>query len=232
MNTPASFAIQGLQKVTLLDFPGKVACTVFTPGCNYRCPFCHNAGLVLQPDAPLLAPETLFAYLRRRKGILDGVCITGGEPTLQNTLSDFVREVRALGLAVKLDTNGSRPDALAALLDDRLLDYVAMDIKSARERYAVVAGVPADTAAVERSAALLMEGGVPFEFRTTLVRPLHTAEDMESIGRWLHGAEPYFLQTFVDSGNLISDGMSAFPPADMQAMLAVLQKYVPNAAIR
>ena len=227
-----AFAIQGFQKVTLLDYPGKVASIVFAPGCNYRCPFCHNAGLVLQPDAEPQTSEAFFTYLEKRKGVLDGVCITGGEPTLQPSLPDFVRTLRAMGLAIKLDTNGSRPEMLSALLADQLVDYVAMDIKNSREGYARTTGVAADVRAVEHSAALLMAGTVPFEFRTTLVSPLHTATDMERIGQWLAGPETYFLQTFVDSGHLIGTGMKAFSETETQALLAVLQPYIPHATVR
>ena len=186
----------------------------------------------MQPEAEPLTNEAFFAYLEKRKGVLDGICITGGEPTLQSALPDFVRSLRAMGLAIKLDTNGSRPEMLSALLAENLLDYVAMDIKNAREGYARTTGVAADVRAVERSAALLMAGTVPFEFRTTLVSPLHTAADMEHIGQWLAGPEAYFLQTFVDSGHLIGTGMWAFSQSETQACLAVLQPYIPRATVR
>ena len=162
--------------MTLLDYPGKVACTVFLSGCNFRCPFCHNAGLVLSPCAQDLIPEErFFAFLQKRKGILDGVCITGGEPCLQPDLADFIRRIREGGFAVKLDTNGSFPDVLQVLLQQGLLDYVAMDVKNAPARYAETCGVPGfDPAPVERSVRLLQQSGVPFELRTTVVAGLHT----------------------------------------------------------
>lgn len=209
-----------------------VACTVFTAGCNFRCPFCHNAQLVVTPHAAQMPEEEFFAFLQKRSGVLDGVCITGGEPTLQAGLGTFIKKIRALGYKVKLDTNGAKPECLERLLGEGLLDYAAMDIKNARERYAVTAGVPVDIAAVERSARLLLEGTMPFEFRTTLVREFHTSEDLRAIGQWLSGEEPYFLQTFADSGQLIGSGFSAFSPEESAALLAVLRVYIPNAALR
>ena len=232
MENSARFDVYGLQKLTLLDYPGKVACTVFTGGCNFRCPFCHNADLVLTADGSRIPTEELFAFLAKRVGVLDGVCITGGEPTLQPGLETFVRRVRALGLAVKLDTNGAAPAVLRRLLDGGLLDYVAMDIKNDREHYAAAAGVAVDLAAVERSAAMLLEGAVPFEFRTTVVRELHTVENLRAIGRWLQGPESYYLQTFVDSGRLLGSGMSACTPQEMQTLLEALRPDVPAAALR
>ena len=232
MENTAGFTVYGLQKLTLLDYPGKVACTVFTGGCNFRCPFCHNADLVLTADGARIPLEEVFAFLAKRTGVLDGVCITGGEPTLQPGLEAFVRRVRALGLSVKLDTNGAAPAVLRRLLDEGLLDAVAMDIKNDREHYAAAAGVAVDISAVERSAAMLLDGTMPFEFRTTVVRELHTVENMRAIGRWLQGPEPYFLQTFVDSGRLLGSGMSACTPQEMQTLLEALRAFVPGAALR
>ena len=232
--------IKGLQKLTLLDFPEKMACTVFTFGCNLRCPFCHNASLVLsdRADDTLISNEDFFAFLQKRRGILEGVCVTGGEPTLQPDLPDFIRRIKAMGYAVKLDTNGTRPAVLRALAQEGLLDYVAMDIKNSLPRYADTVGVPAfHTAAVEESAAFLMEGNTPFEFRTTLVRGLHTPESVADMGRWLAGGERFFLQTFEDSGDLIvgdpeAGGLSAFDADETRALLQTLRHYVPNAQIR
>jgi pyruvate formate lyase activating enzyme len=227
--------IKGLQKLTLLDFPEKMACTVFTFGCNFRCPFCHNASLVLsdRADDHSVSEEEFFAFLQKRRGILEGVCITGGEPTLQPDLPDFIRRVRSMGYAVKLDTNGYRPAVLKALVAEGLIDYVAMDIKNSLPRYADTVGVhPFDTAPVEESMDYLMEGHVPFEFRTTLVKGLHTPESVEAMGRRLAGGERFFLQTFEDSGDLIGEGLSAFTEEETEALLAVLRSYVPNAQIR
>ena len=227
--------IKGLQKLTLLDFPEKMACTLFTFGCNFRCPFCHNASLVLsdRADGTIIEEEDFFRFLRSRRGILEGVCISGGEPTLQPDLPAFIRRIRDLGFAVKLDTNGYRPAVLRALIDEGLVDYVAMDIKNSLSRYPETVGIARfDTAPIEESMDLLMEGRVPFEFRTTLVRGLHTPESIAEIGRRLAGGERFFLQTFEDSGDLIADGLSGFDREETEALLTVLCNYVPNAQIR
>ena len=226
--------IKGLQKLTLLDFPERMACTVFTFGCNFRCPFCHNASLVLssRADDSVISEEELFTLLQKRRGMLEGVCITGGEPTLQPDLPDFIRRIKAMGYAVKLDTNGYRPAVLRRLVEAGLLDYVAMDIKNSLPRYGETVGIARfDTAPIEESMDYLMEGRVPFEFRTTLVRGLHTPEDIRAMGRRLAGPEAFFLQTFKDSGDLIAGG-EAFTPAETRVMLAALQENVPNAQIR
>ena len=227
--------IKGLQKLTLLDFPEKMACTLFTFGCNFRCPFCHNASLVLsdRADGTIIEEEDFFRFLLSRRGILEGVCISGGEPTLQPDLPAFIRRIRDLGFAVKLDTNGYRPAVLRALIDEGLVDYVAMDIKNSLSRYPETVGIARfDTAPIEESMDLLMENRVPFEFRTTLVRGLHTPESIAEIGRRLAGGERFFLQTFEDSGDLIADGLSGFDREETEALLAVLCNYVPNAQIR
>jgi pyruvate formate lyase activating enzyme len=227
--------IKGLQKLTLLDFPEKMACTLFTFGCNFRCPFCHNASLVLadRADGAIIEEEDFFKFLRSRRGILEGVCISGGEPTLQPDLPAFIRKVKELGFAVKLDTNGYRPAVLRALIDEGLLDYVAMDIKNSLSRYPETVGISRfDTAPIEESADFLMEGRVPFEFRTTLVRGLHTIESIREMGARLAGGERFFLQTFEDSGDLIGEGLDAFTPTETAEILDALRIYVPNAQIR
>lgn len=226
--------IGGLQKVTLLDYPGKVACTVFLPGCNLRCPFCHNPALVL-PDRETdsLSTEELLAFLETRRGKLDGVCVTGGEPTLYEDLPALLRQIRALGFAVKLDTNGCFPDALASLLEEGLLDYVAMDIKNQPEKYPLTVGVSVfDIAPVQESVQLLARSGVDYEFRTTAVREFHTAEDFLAIGRWLEGAPRYFIQNFVDSGNLVGTGCHGFSPQELQAFAALLQPFFSTVDVR
>ena len=202
--------ISGLQKLTLLDFPGHTACTVFTGGCNYRCPFCHNAELVLRPEEQPEIPEAeFFTLLEKRRGLLDGVAVTGGEPTLQPDLPEFLRRIRDLGYAVKLDTNGTRPDLLKRLMQEGLVQYVAMDIKNSPARYAETAGIAdPQLERIRESAAFLMAGTVPYEFRTTVVQELHRPEDLTEIGRWLQGAERYFLQGFTDSGDLILEGLT------------------------
>ena len=226
--------IQGLQKLTLLDFPGKVACTVFTAGCNFRCPFCHNAPLVLDTHQnPEIPQEDIFSFLQKRQGILDGVCVTGGEPLIQHGIEEFLAGIKRLGYLVKLDTNGSFPEKLRRIVEEGLADYVAMDIKNSLEKYAETVGCPGfDTTAVKESAALLMEGDVDFEFRTTAVKPFHTSEDMEAIGRWLSGAPRYFLQTFVDSGNLVGEGCAPFSPSEMQEFAEKARPWFKTVAIR
>ena len=226
--------IQGIQKLTLLDFPDRTACTVFTGGCNMRCPFCHNASLVLRPgENPAYFEEEIYAFLKKRQGILDGVAITGGEPLLQHGLEEFILRVRELGFAVKLDTNGSYPDRLAALIDQGLLDYIAMDVKNSREKYAQTVGVKGfDIAPIEQSIALLRTSGVPFELRTTVVRELHSAEDIEDMGVWLQGEHVHFLQGFIDSGDLIGKGLSGYDKNQMEDLVNVLKSYVPHAQLR
>lgn len=224
----------GFQKLTLLDFPGKVAATVFTGGCNLRCPFCHNATLVTDTkETPILATEEVLAYLSKRYGILDGVCVTGGEPTLQVDLPDFLRQLKEMGYAVKLDTNGTNPAVLRQLLQERLVDYVAMDIKNGREKYGITTGkIPFDITPIEESVKLLMSGNTPYEFRTTTVRGIHIAADFTAIGQWIAGAEHYYLQGFVDSGALIGGGFEAFTPDEMKHFLSIVREYVPNAQLR
>ncbi len=226
--------ITGLQKLTLLDFPAHTACTVFTGGCNYRCPFCHNAELVLRPgEQPEVPEEEFFAFLAKRKGLLDGVAVTGGEPTLQPGLEAFLRRIRDMGYAVKLDTNGTDPGLLRRLVRQELVQYVAMDVKNSPARYAETAGTEDPRLeSVRESAAFLLEGAVPYEFRTTVVRELHTPEDMRMIGRWLRGAEKYFLQAFVDSGDLIAPGLSACTREELDALLEAVLPFIPSARLR
>lgn len=226
--------IGGLQKLAMVDFPGKVAATVFTSGCNLRCPFCHNAPLVTRPElAEELAEEDVLSFLAGRRGLLDGVVLSGGEPLLQPGVEDFLGRVRDLGYAVKLDTNGCYPRRLRGLLEAGLVDYVAMDIKNSREKYPGTVGCPGfDTAPVEESAALLLEGRVDFEFRTTAVKPFHAPEDMEAIGRWLSGASRYFLQTFVDSGDLVGAGCAPFSPAEMRELAEKARPWFKMVAVR
>ena len=224
--------IQGLQRLTLLDFPERTACTVFTAGCNFRCPFCHNASLVVDiPKEPELSEEEFFSFLGKRKGILDGVCISGGEPLLQPDIENFMRKIKDMGFAIKLDTNGSFPEKLKSLVEKGLVDYVAMDIKNSPEKYPITCGGD-HLEAVKESVALLMNRGVEYEFRTTVVRQLHTPEDMEKIGVWLSGAKRYYIQQFVDSGNLIGEGLSALSPSEMEILRQSALPYIPTTALR
>ena len=223
--------VQGYQKMTLLDYPTKVACTIFTGGCNLRCPFCHNASLVNHPSENENAESEVLAYLEKRRGILDGVCITGGEPLLQPDLIDFIRKVKDLGLSVKLDTNGTLPDRLKTLIESGMLDYIAMDVKSSPEGYEKAVGVKIDVALIEKSIKLIKESGIAHEFRTTVVKGIHEKEDFEGIAR-LVSDSPYFLQGFIDSGNLIGDGCEAFSPEEMQEILNIAKNSAPLATLR
>ena len=211
--------IHGLQKLAMVDYPGKLAATVFTGGCDLRCPFCHNALLVTRlAETPEIPEEEVLAFLATRRGLLDGVVLTGGEPLLQPDAADFLRQVRDLGFAVKLDTNGCHPAALADILDQGLADYVAMDVKNSPRRYGETVGVPDfDLAPVEESVRLLQRSAVDHEFRTTLVRELHSEADLDAIAAWLEGAPKYFLQNFVDSGNLIGQGYHGFSLEELRA---------------
>ena len=216
--------IFGLQKLSLLDFPEKTACTVFLGGCNFRCPLCQNGSLVLPgADEPQMTEEAFFAFLKKRTGILDGVCITGGEPTLHKDLPAFVEQIRALGFAVKLDTNGYRPNVLRGMVEAGLVDYAAMDIKNSRAKYAEACGLDKpDVAKIEQSAAFLMEGRIPYEFRTTVVRELHSFADFEAIGRWLDGARAYYLQSYVDSEDVLVPGFTAYGKDELETFRALL----------
>ena len=226
--------IQGLQKLTLLDFPEHVACTVFTAGCNFRCPFCHNASLVVDiPKETEISEESFFQFLEKRKGVLDGVCVSGGEPLIQPEIEHFIQKIKDMGFAVKLDTNGTFPDKLKRLVEKKLVDYVAMDIKNSPELYGITAGVePLDIVSVQKSVSYLKEGNVPYEFRTTVVKHYHTKEGFEKIGEWICGAEKYFLQNFVDSGDLINGKTRGCTEEEMKEFLMVVQKYIPNAKLR
>ena len=227
--------IGGLQKLTLLDYPGHIACTVFTAGCNFRCPFCHNSSLVLPEDfGPVVETDELLSFLQKRRGILDGVAITGGEPMLHADLPELLKEIKALGFLIKLDTNGTFPERLEALIEARLIDRVAMDIKNSPALYAETAGVPGlDLTAVDRSRALLLEGRVEYEFRTTVVKPLHTAESLVEAAKWIGGAAEYYLQQYRDPGSVIcSDGLGPYDESEMRAFAEAVRPYVPSVQLR
>ena len=206
--------IAGLQKMTLLDFPGKVACTIFLDGCNFHCPFCHNTPLLDGKAEPLMTEEELFAFLHKRTGILDGVCVTGGEPTLQKELPEFLGRIKAMGYAVKLDTNGYRPDVLKSVVEQGLVDYVAMDIKNGPDRYSETAGVKINLEKIEESIRFLVSENVNYEFRTTVVQPLHDIQSMEQMAQWLIKTtggklvKAHYLQAFVQRDTVCFDGLS------------------------
>ncbi len=224
--------INGIQKMTLLDYPGKCACTVFLAGCNLRCPYCHNASLVTGQPPEAMTEEEFFAFLAKRKGLLDGVCITGGEPTLRKDLPDFIRKIKQMGYLVKLDTNGSNPELLRRLIEEKLVDRVAMDIKNSPELYTPTCGGREILDHVRASVSILMEARVEYELRTTCCKPFHTLEAMESIGKWLSGAKEYYLQAFVDSGDLVGTGVSGFTKEEMEALRQAVLPYIPSTRIR
>ena len=226
--------IAGLQKNTLLDYPGKIACTVFLAGCNLRCPFCHNPSLVLprRAEPPAMGDGELLEFLKKRRGLLEGVCITGGEPTLHRDLRSLVEKITALGYPVKLDTNGTNPEMLRQLLEAGLLSYVAMDIKNAPGEYQKTCGGADVVEQVEESVKILRNSGIDYEFRTTVVKPLHTVQSMQALGQWLSGAEAYFIQNFRDTGDLVGQGLSAFSQEELKQLQKAVLPYLPNAQAR
>ena len=231
--------IAGLQKMTLLDFPGKVACTVFLQGCNFRCPFCHNSDLLPGQGQPLMDDEQLLAFLQKRKGLLDGVCITGGEPTLQPQLPELMKAIKALGYAVKLDTNGSRPQMLRQLVEAGVVDYVAMDIKNSREAYPTTAGMKESLLPqVEESIRYLLSGPVDYEFRTTVAQSLHTESSIDAMGKWVcdlaDGVKPkrWFLQCYVDRETVLAEGLSAPSKETLENFCHILGPYTESISLR
>ena len=226
--------INGFQKLTILDYPGKVACIVFTPGCNFRCPFCHNAALVTHIDKETyIDVDEVLAYLKKRQGLLDGVVITGGEPLLQDGIEEFIAEIKSLGYSVKLDTNGSFPEKLISIVKKGLVDYVAMDIKNSKEKYGKTIGVnDFDIAPIERSVDFLLQGKVDYEFRTTIVDGFHTLQDIQDIVVWIKGAHKYFLQNFVDSGDLITQGLEPVSALLLKEMKEKATETIPSVEIR
>ena len=225
--------IEALQKLTLLDFPQKMACTIFTHGCNFRCPFCHNALLVTNPQEAFIPEEEILSFLEGRKGKLEGVCITGGEPLMQEGLEDFMRKIKDMGFLIKLDTNGSFPGKLKSLCKQGLVDYVAMDIKNSQKKYAVTAGKKLfDLSAVNESVDFLISGNIPYEFRTTVTRDYHTLQDLLDIAKWISGSDAWYLQQFVDSGNLIDSECTGYTNEELKEMYKAVKKHLPCTQLR
>ena len=231
--------ISGLQKMTLLDYPGKVACTVFLQGCNFRCPFCHNSDLLGSEGPETIPVETLLAFLKKRVGLLDAVCITGGEPTLQPGLEDLIVKIKELGYLVKLDTNGNRPEVLKVLVEKSLIDYVAMDIKNSPTKYGITAGVPnMRLDRVEESIKFLLSGAVAYEFRTTVADELHEPEDFSAIGQWLQSLAPgcdlpkFFIQPYVDRDSVLAAGLHTPTREKLLAMQEAIAPHTSSAQIR
>ncbi len=222
----------GFQKLTLLDFPGRMACILFTKGCNMRCPFCHNGSLVRADVVEEYTEEEILQYLKKRQGILEGVVISGGEPLLHKGLGDFLKKVKDLGYGVKLDTNGSFPQKLKDLVGDGLVDYVAMDIKNSPEKYSITAEADVDMDAIRESIEFLMSDSVDYEFRTTVVKELHTIEDIENAARMIKGAKRYYLQNFVDSGDILGGEHNPWDEIVVENMKKIAENYVLKAEIR
>ena len=231
--------IAGLQKMTLLDYPGKVACTVFLQGCNYRCPFCHNSELLPRKGEEFMTEEEFLSFLKKRQGLLDAVCVSGGEPTLYKDLPRLLKAIKDLGYLVKLDTNGSDPRKLKALVKDGLIDYVAMDIKNSPARYGETVGLSkVDMEAIEESIRFLLSDAVAYEFRTTVVAQLHDDASILEMGTWLSSLLPgkkpaqLFLQKFVDRDTVIFSGLSAPDEEQMKGFVSLLAPFVEKVAIR
>ena len=224
----------GIQKVTLLDYPDKTACTLFTIGCNFSCPYCQNSSL-LKPTGNEKTQSQLeiIDFLKTRQGLLDGVCISGGEPLLQDDLDTFLKEVKELGFSVKLDTNGAYPERLEKLMKTGVVDHIAMDIKNTPEKYALTIGMHEyDVTPVEKSMDLLRKAAIPYEFRTTVVREFHTADDLLSIAKWISGAEKFYLQSFTDVDGVLQSGLHNYSETEMQGFLSRIIEILPTAELR
>ena len=225
--------IHGFNKTTLLDYPGIVASTIFTGNCNFRCRFCQNADLVLDPSSqPIISEQEVLDHLVKRKGIVKGVCITGGEPTLQPDLAEFIGRIKDIGLLVKLDTNGYRPDVTKSLIDAGLIDYVAMDIKSSPDGYSAICGIDIDMSKIVKSIDLLIGGNTEYEFRTTVIKEYHNAETFSEIGKLIEGAEKYFLQGYIDSDRVIAKGLSGYERKELESFAEIVSEYVKKVNIR
>ncbi|MCR5717265.1 MAG: anaerobic ribonucleoside-triphosphate reductase activating protein [Lachnospiraceae bacterium] len=225
--------IHGLMKMTLLDYPGLVACTVFLGGCDMRCPYCHNWELLDMNAPAIMDDEELLAFLNTRKGLLDAVVFTGGEALLRNDLAEVIRKVRKLGFKIKLDTNGNHPDKLKNIVEEGLIDYVAMDVKNSPDRYGMTIGLPEfSTVRIGESIEYLLHGPVEYEFRTTVVKQFHDEESFRQIGEWIRGAKRYYLQGFVDRDTVPYEGLSACSREQMETFLTIVAPCVQTAEIR
>lgn len=226
--------ILGYQKTTLLDYPGHVAATIFTGGCSFRCPFCHNSDLVLCASRmKTISEEEIFSFLKKRKNVLSGICITGGEPTLQSDLADFIEKVRQLGYKIKLDTNGYQPRQLEEILHKKLLDFIAMDIKAGSSNYSKVSGIfDLDIERIKESITMIEESQINYEFRTTVVKELHTRQDFYEIREMIQPYSPYYIQSFQDSGNIIMPGLSSCDKVTLMEYLSIVQENVQQVSLR
>lgn len=235
--------IAGLQKTTLIDYPGKVAAIIFTKGCNFRCPYCYNIDLV-KPSSKikLISEREVLEFLKKRGKLLEGVVITGGEPTLQPDLIDFIKKIKQLGYLIKLDTNGSNPDQLLAISDKRLVDYIAMDIKGPLDKYHRITGTrehrntgtKIDLEKIKKSVEIIKNSGIDYEFRTTVVPTLLDKEDFEKIGRWLKGTKRYYLQQFRNQKTLdpAFQKIQPYPPEKLEQFAKIMKKYIKEVRVR
>lgn len=225
--------INGFEKLSLVDYPGLTAATVFTGACNMRCPFCHNAILVIDAKhQPIVEEQYVLDYLNKRKGIIDGLCITGGEPTLQKDLDAFIKKCKETGVKIKLDSNGTNPETLKSLISQNLLDYVAMDIKNCKEKYSITANASIDLTKIQESIDILESSNIDHEFRTTLVKEFHTIEDIEKIAQWLDGTNKYYLQKFEDKGGCIQDGLHEVPLDEAHKMRDIAKEFIKHVELR
>ncbi len=226
----------GYQKLTLIDYPGVIATTVFTVGCSFRCGFCHNPELVIKSQFPALnnLEEEFFQHLAKRVGKLEGVCITGGEPTIQPDIIEFIRKIKAMGFLVKLDSNGTRPDVLRKAIKEKLVDFIAMDIKSSPENYSKTVGLTADIERIKLSVEMIMNSGFPYEFRTTVVPGIHSEKDFVKIAKWIKGAKSYYLQEYREMRTLdpnmknVTEGKTL----DLKKIKTSMESYIENIGIR
>lgn len=225
--------IFGIEKLSLVDFDDKVSCTLFTAGCNFRCGFCHNSALVLSTPETSIDDDYIFSYLKSRKGIIDAVTITGGEPTLQKDLKDYIKRIKELGFLVKLDSNGTNPDVIIDLVNEGLIDYVAIDIKGSKENYKDVVGLASlDMRGIEKTVDFLLENHVDYEFRTTMIKEFHNEETMLKIAKWIKGAKKYRLQKFVASPNCIKQGFNPIEEKDALRLRDIVKDYIKNTELR
>lgn len=224
--------IVGLQKLTLLDYPGRVACTVFLQGCNFNCPFCYNSSLIKSCKDNIISLDEFFNFLNSRKKVLDGVAITGGEPLLNPSVKEFIKQIKELNLLVKLDTNGSNPKLLKELINDNLLDYVAMDIKNSFKKYPMTCGAKVNIEDIKESISILLSSSIDYEFRTTIVKEFHEIEDFHEIGNIIKGAKNYFLQSYQEKDSVLNKKLHPLSKNELQSCLNVVKEYVENASIR
>jgi len=223
--------ISGLQKLSLVDYEGKTACTIFTSGCNFACPFCHNSSLVYN-QAEHIDTEEVINFLEKRKGLLDGVCVSGGEPTLQYDLYEFISKIKSMGYLVKLDTNGTNCELLEKLINDKLIDYVAMDIKNSLEKYNLTTNCKTNIENIKKSINFIMTSGIDYEFRTTLIKEFHNKNDIENISSLIANAKRYYLQKFVDNDNCITSGLSEITKDEAKEFQSILKEKIPNTFLR